>query len=294
MKALKFSILVVITSILIFAGVVSYLYYLAAAATYPEDSFLKEQSNKTALIIVAHDDDAVSMAGTISALCKEGWTVRQMCFYQGWKGRDSIRQIHLQQAATIQGIKSIEFHHVLLRDDRENVQDPWKAIPHHLLDSIYNIENVMPYIQRFIQAHKPSVIFTLDDSIGGYGHPEHLLISRLTLNYCRKYQKDSTAFVKRIYQAVFDPRMNEKILDGLPAYEIAKEVYQFKSTPKPTVQISFKGFEEQKQQVMKAYTTEQHTLTKIWPFYHLFPARFYFGIFNKEYYKVRDQAFDYN
>ena len=49
---------------------------------YPEDSFFDSLTNKTALIIVAHDDDMAGSAGTISMLCSKGWVIREKCYYQ--------------------------------------------------------------------------------------------------------------------------------------------------------------------------------------------------------------------
>lgn len=49
--------------------------------TFAEDEFLGSVRNKTALVVVAHDDDAIGCAGTISNLTKEGWKVHFLTFY---------------------------------------------------------------------------------------------------------------------------------------------------------------------------------------------------------------------
>lgn len=266
------------------------LYQLAESDTYPEDTFLSTESNKRALIMVAHDDDAVSMAGTISRLCKDGWEVRQMCYYQGWKGNDSVRKVNLREVAAIQGIRGVEFNDFVLRKQEHLVDDPWRAIPYEAFDSIYHIGKVREDIASFIERYQPSVIFSLDDSVGGYGHPEHILISRLVRAYCAEHAADSGFSVKRIYQAVFDPQMNRKILKDLDAYKAAREVYGFEDTPRPNVQVTIIGEADQKKAAMIAYRTEQRTLTKIWPYYTHVPASLYFRVFDREFYRVFDQA----
>jgi LmbE family N-acetylglucosaminyl deacetylase len=267
-----------------------HLYQLAESDIYPEDDFLQNEPNKHALIIVAHDDDAVSMAGIISRLCKNGWNVQQMCYYQGWEGNDSVRKINLREVARIQGIRGVEFKDFVLRKQEHLVDDPWRAIPYNDFDSIYHVAAVRQDISSYIERNQPSIIFSLDDSIGGYGHPEHILVSRLVRAYCMEHAGDSAFSVKRIYQAVFDPRMNRKILKDLDAYKAAKEVYGFEDTPRPSVQITITGEAEQKKAAMIAYRTEQRTLTKIWPYYAYVPALLYFRIFDREFYRVFERT----
>jgi N-acetylglucosamine malate deacetylase 2 len=286
MKPLKTIGIIAVILVLCVIGHIGYLFYLAKAETYPSDAFLDTEANKTALIIVAHDDDAVSMAGTISKLTQQGWKVSELCFYQGWKGRDSARKVDLQKVAEIEQLESVEYHDVLLRIDRETVESPWKAIPYADFDNVYNKAPLRKYIKDFIDKYQPSVIFTLDDIIGGYGHPEHALMSQLVLEYCRENVNNPDFSVEKIYQAVFPPSVNEKVLKDQLAFNEAKRVWGFESTPSPSVQINIGAMAEQKQKVMLSYSTEQNSLTKIWPFYNYYPAKLYFNIFDKEYYRV--------
>ena len=122
--------------------------------------------------------------------------------------------------------------------------------------------------------------------MGGYGHPDHVLISQMIVNYCQQRVNNASFSIKAIYQAVFDPAMNERILKDVEAFQQAKQVYEVKSSPKPDVYVSLKGYETIKKQAMLAYTTEQNSLTNIWPFYNYYPAGIYFRIFDKEYYRV--------
>jgi len=294
MKAIKIIGILAAGGLLLIALLFVRLNQLAEADTYPEDAFLDTEPNKSALIIVAHDDDAVSMAGTISRLCNAGWTVRQMCYYQGWKGNDSIRKINLREAADIQGIRDIEFKDFVLRRQEYLVEDPWRAIPYSSFNSIYHVDQVRQDIAEFIDRYKPSVIFSLDDSIGGYGHPEHILVSRMVRILCAESVSDSAFTVKRIYQAVFDPKMNRKILKDLDAYKSAREVYGFDETPTPNAQITITKEADLKKKVMLAYRTEQRTLTKIWPYYNYVPANIYFSLFDREFYRVLDRTEEFD
>ncbi|MBK9013386.1 MAG: PIG-L family deacetylase [Saprospiraceae bacterium] len=287
MRKFRFALVIlVIVAILLMGGNIIYLNYISSADTYKEDVFLQSETNKTALIIVAHDDDAISMSGTISYLCDNGWDVRELCFYQGWEDKDSIRKRDLESAVSLLGMKSVEYYDIELRKGRDKIEKPWLPIPYSDFDSSYNREIAHKHIENFIFNNKPSVIFTLDDIMGGYGHPDHVVISKLILDFCMQHQNDSAFSVERIYQAVFDPEMNERILKDMEAFKLAKKVYKVETSPKPNVYLSLKGREVIKKQALLTYPTEQNSLTKIWPYYNYYPANIYFKIFNKEYYRV--------
>ena len=209
---------IIISLIILFALIATvighyfYLKSLAQADTYPADGFLQKQDNKKALIIVAHDDDAVSMSGTIAMLSKSGWEVRELCFYQAYKNKNPRRKIDIEKASKILGMTSVEYHDIELRKNLSGIKKPWLPIPYTEFPSAYNKDTAQYYIHGFIEKYKPSVIFTLDDVMGGYGHPDHVFVSKLVRQYCTQHINDSSFTVEAIYQAVFDPAMNEKIL----------------------------------------------------------------------------------
>lgn len=285
-KALTFSVALVVIGIFFVIGHLFYLNRLAKADSYPADTFLQNQTNKKALFIVAHDDDAINMSGTMAYLIDNGWEVSELCFYQGYKNKDDIRKMDLTRAAKLLGMKDVEYYDIELRKNRDNIDKPWLPIPYSDFDSAYNRISALTYIEDFIKKNNPSVIFTLDDVMGGYGHPDHVFISKLISEYCGQHQKDSAFSVKRIYQAVFDPEMNERILKNMEAFQLAKKVYGVERSPKPDVAIVIRGYETIKKQALLTFTTEQNSLTKIWPYYNYYPANIYFKIFDKEYYRV--------
>src|SRR6188474_3893197 len=81
-KLRRFLLITLIVFIIAVAGHLYYITTLAPTEKYPIDNYLLSEADKKALIIVAHDDDMASSAGTIALLCKNGWLIREMCFYQ--------------------------------------------------------------------------------------------------------------------------------------------------------------------------------------------------------------------
>ena len=291
-RIMKFFLWSITLGLLAIGAHLYYLTTLSATETYPEDFYLDSEKNKIALIIVAHDDDAVGSAGTISMLCNKGWIIREMCFYQAGglyfkkdSTKNQIRKKSLTQAAKIQGLKEVVPIDFNLKFDMTSKKG-YMPVPYEEFPKIFKIDSLKTFIGNFIQRHKPSVIFTLDDSIGGYGHPDHVLISRLVLDYCKTHRNDSSFSVKKIYQPVFPPSLAESILKDNPTYVAARQVYQCKGMPLPDVQVNFYPYAKQKKAAMLSYITEQNSLKLIWPYYRYYPSWVYFKIFDRDFFRV--------
>lgn len=279
-------VFILIAPLVIIVANYFYLTSLAAKETYPTETFFSTEQNKTALIIVAHDDDAVSAAGTITMLCKNGWKVSELCFYRGFENKDSIRKYSLQKAGEIEGLKSITTINLKYRMDTATNHEPWMPFPYYEFPNVFKTDSIEKYIINFIDSNKPAVIFTLDDAIGGYGHPEHVLISKLVRSCCEKNKTNKNFTVHRIYQAVFPPSLTENILGDNKTFTVAKKIYQCTGMPAPDIQVNIRPFASQKKEVMKAYITEQKSINMVWPYYSYYPPSIYFHIFDREFFRV--------
>ncbi|NOT74212.1 MAG: hypothetical protein HOP08_04730 [Cyclobacteriaceae bacterium] len=289
-----FKILAYVALVLVLA-IGAHLYYLttlAAKETYPEDTYLAHVENKNALIIVAHDDDMIGSSGTIATLCKNGWDIREMCFYQNgglYAKKDSmknpIRKKDLQRVADIQGLSGVDPVDFTFRNNTRS-EESYMPMPYDKFAENFKIDSLTKIIAAYIEKNKPTVIFTLDSEMGGYGHPDHVLVSKIVLEYCQAHKSDSGFSVKKIYQAVFTPTLSERVMRNMPVYAAAKKVYQRDGMPFPDVQFNITANAALKKECMQAYTTEQNSLRQIWPYYHWYPASVYFGIFDRDFFRV--------
>lgn len=291
-KFLRSIIVIAIICALAIGVHIYYLTTLAAKEKYPADTYLLSENNKTALIIVAHDDDAVGSSGTISMLTENGWKIREMCFYQQggiYLKKDStknpIRKKSFQHAAAIQGFEGIDPVDFNFRNDMNNEQS-YLPMPYSDFSKHYKLDSLRQYIAKYIEQYKPSVIFSLDDIMGGYGHPDHTMIGQLVVEYCKLHQRDSGFSVRKIYQPVFPPSLAKSILGKMEVYTTAMKVYQCDGMPAPDVQVNISKYGKQKKAAMATYTTEQNSLKKIWPYYNWYPAWIYFKIFNRDFFRV--------
>lgn len=290
----RYIIFSLVAALCLIGAHIAYLYSLSAKEHYPDDTFLSAVKEKKALIIVAHDDDMAGSSGTISRLCSDGWMIREMCFYQQdgiYREKDSlknpVRKASLKEAARIQGLDGVDPVDFNFRLDHDNPAS-YLPMPYSRFRENFNIDSLYGYISAYIQPYRPAVIFTLDDVTGGYGHPDHVLISKLVLKYCLQHRNDPGFSVKRIYQPVFPPSLAESVLGRMPAYMEAKKQYQCEGMPLPDVQVDIVSYAKQKNKVMKAYVTEQNSLRKIWPYYNWYPSWLYFRIFNRDFFRVID------
>jgi hypothetical protein len=75
---------------------------------------------------------------------------------------------------------------------------------------------------------------------------------------------------------------------GFPnSYLIAKEVYGLAGMPEPNVEINIKDQAQTKMKYLLSYSDEaRKNFRKFIPYYEEFDAVQYFGIFDKEYFRV--------
>lgn len=263
----------------------------AATETFPGDEFLDTVPLKKALVIVAHDDDDCAMAGTIAKLKDRGWQIRQVSLvtHELRKGRHS-------HPATI----ICEGNEKLLADGfyrkgLDTMQYAYVPIPKAEMDKQFLREKIMDALLQKINSFQPSVIFTLDNEMGGYGHPEHIYISQLVVDLFRS----KAISAHRIYQSVFTDHMEREIVDrwlyhkmknsGYPnATEMAKAMYDLKDgMPEPMVQVNIAAQAQAKMDYLLAYPESvRKNLRKFIPYFEQFDAQTYFSVFDREFFRV--------
>lgn len=260
----------------------------AAVEHYPEDVFLDTVSVRRALIIVAHDDDDCAMSGTIARLSAKGWEVRQLSLvaHEDESGGHAARLI-------CQGNEPI-LEDGFYRKGLDTIKQPYMPIPREEIQAQFLSDKVAAALIAKVSAFGPSVIFTLDNEKGGYGHPEHIFISQLVLDLFRAGRLRAD----RIYQSVYTDHMEEQIVDtwlkakleraGHPhASTIANQLYGISGMPEPTVQVNIIGQADTKMRYLRAYPEKvRKNLRKFLPYYEEFEATTYFGVFDREFFRV--------
>lgn len=290
MRSRKLLHLLLFAIVLLIGGHLVYLWSLRPHESYPADTFLGTVAEKRALIAVAHDDDAISCAGTIAGLVANGWTVDFLCFYvtPGTRWHDEVteRKEEMQRVAQVEGLNKLRLIDMDLRQRLDTVPEPWMPVPYARFPELFNEEAIDAHLAEAIRESRPTVIFTLDDVIGGYGHPEHVAVSRAVLRVCRRLREEGDSPVQQVYQAVFPPSLTERVNSKIPAYVEGKRIYGCDGMPHPDVEIDIVPHAAAKKDIMLAHASQHRNLKKFWPWYHWYPGAVYFRIFDKEHFRV--------
>ncbi len=261
----------------------------AATENYPFDSFLDTVSNKRALIIVAHDDDDCAMSGTIAGLTSKGWEIIQLSLYSHVDPKTGKNAAHI----ICEGNELI-LSDGLYRLGLDTMKYAYLPIPRQEIKKQFLREKVAMALIEKINNFGPSVLFTLDNEKGGYGHPEHIFISQLVLDLFNEGKLVS----ERIYQSVYTKHMEDKIVDtwlkakmekwGYPhASTIANELYGIDGMPEPNVQIDIRQYGDIKMKYLRGYNENvKKNLRKFIPYYEEFDSQIYFSVFDREFFRV--------
>src|SRR6185369_17566532 len=101
-----------------------------------------------------------------------------------------IRKESLAHAGKIQGLHGVDPVDFNFRNDMQT-EKPWMPMPYSKFPENYKIDSLTKIIAAYIQQYKPTVLFTLDNVMGGYGNPDHVILSQTVLNYCKQHKSDS-------------------------------------------------------------------------------------------------------
>jgi LmbE family N-acetylglucosaminyl deacetylase len=171
---------------------------------------------------------------------------------------------------------------------------PYLPIPYIEIKQQFLTEKVKDALIKKINEFRPSIIFTLDNVKGGYGHPEHIFISQLVKDL---FEEDEIDIIK-IYQSVYTDHMEAEIVDkwlaekmkkwGYPhASTIANQLYNIEGMPEPTVQVNILQSADTKMKYLRAYPENvRKNLRKFIPYYEDFDAESYFSLFDREFFRV--------
>jgi len=263
----------------------------AATEKYPADSFLDTVSNKSALVIVAHDDDDCLMAGTIAKLHNSGWKIKQLTFSLTLLDPDRTEhpsvlisdgaELILPNTSYRIGVDTIKYPYVPISKER-------------IMQTEFKNEEIEAALIQLINKYNPSVIFTLDNEMGGYGNPEHVYISQLVVNLLNQDKISAD----RIYQGVYTNHMEQEIIDtwlynkmkkyDFPnPYTIGKKIYGIDGMPEPDVEINITDYANEKMSYMLAYHEDaRKNIRKFVPYFEEFDASTYFSVFDREFFRV--------
>jgi LmbE family N-acetylglucosaminyl deacetylase len=264
-----------------------------AQEVYPTDTVLQSVEIKKAMIIIAHDDDMSAMSGTISKLNKKGWEVEVVSFRKE-KERDKAQIAACKSILDTVKFFDLKYSQWRLDLNERKQEELYLPIEKEKFAVTFNYKIVEDELIKRVNNFNPSVVFTLDNEVGAYGHPEHVFISQLVLDLAQSKQI-STSY---IYQSVYTPHMTSSIMERLSkkmiewgfkgdSWEIAKKTYKVEGMPKPTTQIYITSDAQEKMDYLNSYNErERKTIGFYIPAFEEYSAEEYFKIFDREFFNI--------
>lgn len=265
----------------------------AGVESYPEDSLLQGMNRKKAMVITAHDDDICAMSGTLSKLNAAGWEVAHMVF----PNESSLRNnTHRRAASYI--LDTVIWIDMEGKQVRYNLNENLKAhlaIAKDQFPTHFNIPDIRQKCKELINAFSPSVILTLDNEIGGYGHPGHVFISQLVLDLAKENEISPRYIYQNVYpdsmeNAIIGERLRRKLVKNETeefGWDRAKRIYKVTGMPEPSVQVTISAEAHSKMNYLRTYgKRERKNIDYYLPEYEAYDAEVYFAIFDREFFRV--------
>jgi hypothetical protein len=260
---------------------------------YQSDTILQSVKIKKAMIIIAHDDDMSVMSGTISKLNKEGWAIDVLSFHVDSE-RDKAQIVACRNILDTVIFFDLNYSQWRLDLNERKQEEIYLPIEKEKFAETFNQKIVENELIKRVNNFNPSVVFTLDNEVGAYGHPEHVFISQIVLDLAQSKQIP----VNYIYQSVYTPHMTESIMMrhskrmiewGFKgnSWEIAKKTYKIEGMPKPTTQIYITSEANEKMEYLNSYNErERKTIGFFIPAFEEYSAVEYFKVFDREFFNM--------
>lgn len=198
------------------------------------------------LVVFAHQDDELLVAGTLAGLDNAGVQTRLLTLTNGdGEGRpegQTVKQLvdertaELEEIARLLGLDSLEQG---LFSDKGfmDVADE-------------QIENAI--LERII-AYRPDSIITWDTEKGLYGHPHHVRVARLAIEVVQTHQNDPDFPKVSVYSSTVSVWIREVLKRLSPIYQ--RRYYEISpgESIEPTYSLSTKKFAEARRKAFAVY-----------------------------------------
>jgi LmbE family N-acetylglucosaminyl deacetylase len=240
-------------------------------------AFFAEGKPAKAMVVFPHPDDEITLAGTIATLKARGAEVGMVYFTRGEAGRTGglVPKETLGETRTKEVTRVAE----LLGADYLEVFD----FPDGGLDTV-SVQAATDTLLALIDRYQPTILFTFDEQVGLYGHPDHRATARIVRTVCEVNAHRPDFPVTTVYGVTLSRGMLGAALklSGTFARRYPKDPE--KGLPPPDYAVSIGQYGSLKRQALYAHQTQWEVLNDVQPYQHLFPAWLYYRILGREYF----------
>jgi N-acetylglucosamine malate deacetylase 2 len=288
-----------IITIIIFIGlIISTLWYFKAQIqdnSIPQtETLIPDNLPKKALAIFAHPDDEITIIGTMRLLKQQGVETSICYMTRGEAGLNgSIIDVSKIKELADTSLNKLKKQLGQRRTKEvDNIAEILELNNHEMFDfpdsgtSDVPMDSLKKVVRALIQKYKPSVLFTLDDKVGLYGHPDHRNVSRAVLEVFQEDKGKADFAPRKLYQVTLPKQMIAfalKIADGFRKNYPRDPA---KGLPQADVCVNITPFGTYKRNAMLAHVSQRPTFDDMQPGFATIPPSIYFRIFDREYFHL--------
>jgi N-acetylglucosamine malate deacetylase 2 len=292
MKKLIMSLSVII--LLIISGLFYFRSKLQDEDVLQSETLIPDNLPKKALAIFAHPDDEITIIGTMRMLKSQGVETGICYMTRGEAGLNGsiidVSKIKDLADTSLNKLKKA------LGKRRTNEVDKIASIlelnHHEMFDfpdsgtSTIPLDSLKKVVRSLIQKYQPSVLFTLDDKVGLYGHPDHRNVSKAVLEVFQEDKVKPDFSPKKLYQVTLPKDM---IVFALKIAEGFRKNYPkdpTKGLPHADLCVNITPFGRYKRDCMLAHASQRPTFDDMQPGFATLPPWIYFRVFDREYFHL--------
>jgi N-acetylglucosamine malate deacetylase 2 len=258
------------------------------------ETLIPENLPKKALAIFAHPDDEITVIGTIRMLKEQGVETSICYMTRGEAGLNgSIIDVSKIKELADTSLNKLKFQLGQRRTKEVDEVAKILALDHHEMFDFPDsgttdvpMDSLKKVVRALIQKYQPSVLFTLDDKVGLYGHPDHRNVSRAVLEVFQEDKGKADFTPQKIYQVTLPKPMIAfalKIADGFRK-NYPKD--PTKGLPEANLCVNISAYGTYKRDAMLAHVSQRPTFDDMQPGFATIPPSIYFRVFDREYFHV--------
>jgi N-acetylglucosamine malate deacetylase 2 len=290
-KLLIFSIIVLL---LIVGGLFYFRSIIQDESVKLTHDFIPENSPKKAMAIFAHPDDEITIIGTMRILKSQGAETGICYMTRGEAGLNgSIIDATMLKSLNDSSLKDLK---IKLGQQRTgevaNVAKVLELDYHEMFDYQDSgiektpIDSLKKTIRALIEKHKPTILFTLDDKVGLYGHPDHRGVSRAVLEVFQEDKMNPNFSVKKLYQVTLPEDMINFALKISEGFQKNYPKDHSKGLPKADICARITKYGYDKRDAMLAHKSQRPTFDDTQPGFATINPYIYYWVFDREYFHV--------
>ena len=258
------------------------------------ETLIPDNLPKKALAIFAHPDDEITIIGTMRLLKQQGVETSICYMTRGEAGLNgSIIDVSKIKELADTSLNTLKKQLGQRRTKEvDNIAKILELNNHEMFDfpdsgtSNVPMDSLKKVVLMLIQKYQPSVLFTLDDKVGLYGHPDHRNVSRAVLEVFQEDKGQSNFSPQKLYQVTLPKQMIAFALKMADGFRKNYPKDPAKGLPQADVCVNITPFGTHKRNAMLAHVSQRPTFDDMQPGFATIPPSIYFRVFDREYFHV--------